>query len=83
MTISLKQLFDDDRPWATFAACRDADDDLFFPGREDDTRTAVRICSGCPVQEQCLCWALEMRIGYGVWGGLTEAERRRLQRRSA
>jgi len=83
MTISLTQLLDDDRPWAAFAACRDVDDDLFFPSREEGGRTAVRICSGCPVREQCLAWALEMRIGYGVWGGLTEGERRRLQRRSA
>ena len=83
MTISLTQLFDDDRPWAPLAACRDADDDLFFPGNEAEARMAVRICAGCPVREECLEWALEMKIGFGVWGGMTERERRRLQRRSA
>ena len=83
MTISLTQLLDDDRPWAAVAACRDADDGLFFPGNEAAAQIAVRICAGCPAREDCLEWALEMRIGFGVWGGLTERERRRLQRRTA
>jgi WhiB family redox-sensing transcriptional regulator len=79
------QLFDllDDRPWAAYASCRDADPEWFFPGPEGDHRAAVKVCSGCPVQEECLAWALETRMRYGIWGGLTERERRRLLRRSA
>ena len=73
----------DDRPWAALASCRDADSDLFFPGPDGDPREAVRICRGCPVREHCLEWALETRVRYGVWGGTTERERRRMLRRSA
>lgn len=73
----------DERPWAAYAACRTADPDLFFPGSDDAADEAVRICRGCPVIEECREWALDMRVRYGVWGGLTETDRRRLLRRSA
>ena len=73
----------DERPWAGFAACRDADSDLFFPGPDGDPDGAIRICRGCPVRDECLAWALETRVRYGIWGGLTERERRRLLKRSA
>jgi WhiB family redox-sensing transcriptional regulator len=73
----------DERPWASYAACRDADPDLFFGGEDAQTREAVKICRGCAVRDACLEWALEMRITYGIWGGLTERERRRALRRTA
>lgn len=73
----------DERPWAAYAACRTADPDLFFPSEDDVAPEAIRICRGCPVQEACLDWALEARIRYGVWGGATERDRRRMVRRSA
>jgi WhiB family redox-sensing transcriptional regulator len=73
----------DDRPWAAFGSCRRADPDLFFPGSEEDAAEALRICAGCPVRSQCREWALETRVRYGIWGGLTERDRRRLLRRSA
>ena len=73
----------DDRPWAAYAACRHAEPDLFFPGSKGDSQAALRICRGCPVVDDCLEWALDTRICYGVWGGLTERDRRRLLRRSA
>ncbi len=73
----------DDRPWAGYAACRDADPDLFFPASDEKAAAAIKICQGCPVSAECLDWALEMRITYGVWGGATERDRRRLRRRSA
>lgn len=73
----------DERPWAAYAACRTVDPDVFFPATEDDTASALRICRGCPVIEECRDWALDMRIRYGVWGGLTERDRRRVLRRSA
>ena len=43
----------------------------------------MRICAGCAVPEECLEWALTARAAFGVWGGTTEQERRRLLRRSA
>ena len=72
-----------ERPdWRDRAACRDADPDLFFP---DDTRsarvqvkTAKLICAACPVSSSCLSWALSSGQEAGIWGGLTEGERRRL-----
>lgn len=73
----------DDRPWAAFGSCRGEDPDLFFPGPDGAPDQAIRICNGCPVKDECLDWALEARISYGVWGGRTERERRRLLRRSA
>jgi WhiB family redox-sensing transcriptional regulator len=80
-TLSLLDL--EDRPWAGYASCRDADADLFFPQSEGGAAEALRICSGCPVADECLAWALDSRVGYGIWGGKTERERRRLLRRSA
>ena len=72
--------------WRDDAACRDADPELFFP--DDDIRSAQAqvkraklICRGCPVSATCLSWALASGQEAGIWGGLTEAERHRLQRR--
>lgn len=73
----------DERPWAAYAACRDAGPDVFFSDRDRDVEAARRVCSGCAVQQDCLEWATEMRIRYGMWGGLTPRERRRMERRSA
>jgi WhiB family redox-sensing transcriptional regulator len=73
----------EERPWAAFAACRDRDPDLFFPVSADAERDAVRVCAGCSVQLDCLEFALEAKIRFGVWGGMTEKERRSLQRRIA
>ena len=73
----------DERPWAAYASCRQADPDLFFPADGVDAESAIKICRGCPVQSACLEWALDARIRYGVWGGTTERDRRRLHRRTA
>ena len=71
--------------WDEEAACRSTDPDVFFPrddapGRSFDVRSAKRICRGCPVRTQCLEFALAARLEHGVWGGLTETERRSLRR---
>ncbi|MFV0464347.1 MAG: WhiB family transcriptional regulator [Nostocoides sp.] len=66
--------------WGAFAACRDADpDSLFVQGREQ--RAAKATCRGCPVVAECLADALDNRTEFGVWGGMTERERRALLRR--
>ena len=74
--------------WRNDAACRDADPELFFPDREirsarTQVKTAKLICRGCPVQAICLSWALDSGQESGIWGGLTEDERRRLRRRGS
>lgn len=72
----------EERTWLSLAACREADAFIFFPGPDGDTSAALRICSTCPVREECLAYALEARERYGIWGGTTERERRRLLRRA-
>jgi len=76
----------DYRPdWHDYAACRDADPELFFPDGDirsarAQVNTAKLICRGCPVRTICLSWALASGQEHGIWGGLTEDERRRLHR---
>ena len=66
--------------WRINASCRDADPDgLFVRGAEQNRAKAV--CMGCPVRTECLAEALDGRINFGVWGGMTERERRALLRR--
>ncbi|MGM1062629.1 WhiB family transcriptional regulator [Saccharothrix sp. Mg75] len=66
--------------WRTRASCRDeSEEDMFVRGAEQ--RRAKLVCMGCPVRTECLAEALDNRIEYGVWGGMTERERRALLRR--
>src|SRR5215475_5942343 len=66
--------------WPSMAACRSGDPDaLFVQGAEQNV--AKRICRSCPVRYECLADALDNRIEFGVWGGMTERERRALLRR--
>jgi WhiB family redox-sensing transcriptional regulator len=83
VTVTLSLLDLEERPWAAYASCRAEDPDLFFPGPDGDPQEALRICSGCPVKGECLEWALDTRVHYGIWGGMTERQRRRVLRRSA
>jgi WhiB family redox-sensing transcriptional regulator len=66
--------------WATNAACRSSDPDaLFVQGAAQNRAKAV--CMACPVRTECLADALDNRVEFGVWGGMTERERRALLRR--
>ena len=67
--------------WRELAACRGADLDLFFPERGESAEPARRVCAACPVRQPCLDYAISNRIIYGIWGGLTERERRALRSR--
>ncbi len=71
------------QPWYKRAACLGADADAFFPEKGGTTRAAKRICAPCTVQTECLAYALANDERFGVWGGLTERERRRLKRRAS
>jgi WhiB family redox-sensing transcriptional regulator len=69
--------------WQDQAACRQASPELFFPlGKTGqaltDIEAAKAICALCPVQSQCLAFALNTNQEFGIWGGTTEDERRRL-----
>ncbi|WP_225640957.1 WhiB family transcriptional regulator [Streptomyces werraensis] len=66
--------------WGARAACRTADaEELFAEGGGQNQAKAI--CAGCPVITECLAYALDHRIAHGVWGGMTERERRSLLRR--
>jgi WhiB family redox-sensing transcriptional regulator len=74
--------------WRSRSACLDENPELFFPvGTTGPAVTQVdeakRICAGCEVRTQCLDWALQENQDHGVWGGLSEDERRSLRRRTA
>ncbi|MEU0950602.1 WhiB family transcriptional regulator [Streptomyces canus] len=70
----------EDYGWGERAACRAVDpDDLFVEGAAQNRVKSV--CAGCLARTECLSYALDRRIEYGVWGGMTERERRALLRR--
>jgi WhiB family transcriptional regulator, redox-sensing transcriptional regulator len=66
--------------WRTFARCRGLDPEIFHPPDDDEALEAKSVCGACPVREACLEHAILAREKIGVWGGLTERERRRLVR---
>jgi WhiB family redox-sensing transcriptional regulator len=73
----------DDTSWQDFANCLGVDPDLFFPERGASTREAKEVCRGCVVREQCLEYALRNGEKFGIWGGMSERERRRIRRQRA
>src|SRR5438128_2477225 len=72
-----------DKSWQDFANCLGVDPDLFFPERGASTREAKEVCRGCVVREDCLEYALANGEKFGIWGGMSERERRRIRRRRA
>lgn len=64
--------------WTHGALCAQVDMDVFYPEKGESTKSAKQICAGCDVREQCLEYALEHIERFGVWGGLSERERRTL-----
>jgi WhiB family redox-sensing transcriptional regulator len=67
--------------WQQKAACVDVDPQVFFPAREDDSFAARKICCDCPVRMDCLVYAIENRIEFGIWGGWGVRARRRIKKR--
>jgi WhiB family transcriptional regulator, redox-sensing transcriptional regulator len=66
--------------WQDRALCAQTDPEAFFPEKGGSTREAKRICLGCEVRDECLEYALANDERFGIWGGLSERERRRLKR---
>jgi len=73
---------DEEQEWQDRALCAETDPEAFFPEKGGSTREAKRICSGCEVRAQCLEYALAHDERFGIWGGLSERERRRLKRQA-
>ena len=72
-----------DRSWQDYANCLGVDPDLFFPERGASTKEAKEVCRGCVVREDCLEYALQNSEKFGIWGGMSERERRRIRRARA
>jgi WhiB family transcriptional regulator, redox-sensing transcriptional regulator len=68
--------------WQTDALCSQTDPEAFFPEKGGSTRDAKKICASCDVRAQCLEYALQNDERFGIWGGLSERERRKLKRRA-
>jgi WhiB family redox-sensing transcriptional regulator len=64
--------------WQDQALCAQTDPEAFFPEKGGSTRPAKKICLGCPVKQECLDEALVNEERFGIWGGLSERERRRM-----
>ena len=75
---------DDDGPlsWQEQALCAQTDPEAFFPEKGGSTREAKKVCGSCDVRSECLDYALEHDERFGIWGGLSERERRKLKRRA-
>ena len=69
-------------PWQEEALCAQTDPEAFFPEKGGSTREAKRVCGRCDVKAECLEYALGRDERFGIWGGLSERERRRLKRRA-
>jgi WhiB family redox-sensing transcriptional regulator len=71
-----------DTGWMTRAACAGMNPDLFFPVQSNGTTVSApkAVCGGCPVRVDCAMHAINEGEEHGIWGGLTERERRRVRR---
>jgi WhiB family redox-sensing transcriptional regulator len=71
-----------EQSWQDRALCAQTDPEAFFPEKGGSTREAKRVCRSCEVRAECLEYALEHDERFGIWGGLSERERRRLRRQA-
>lgn len=78
----LKEMALLDQDWRAFASCTDHDPDLFFSPGSLEHKIAKGICRKCPVRPECLAYAMDTPVDHGVWGGMTERERKRVRRRA-
>ena len=67
--------------WTEFAQCQNTDPEIFFPEKGGSAAPAKRICGRCAVKSECLEYALKSGEPFGIWGGVTERVRRKMQRR--
>ncbi len=68
--------------WQERALCAQTDPEAFFPEKGGSTREAKKVCTTCDVRSECLEYALENDERFGIWGGLSERERRKLKKRA-
>ena len=82
--LPLAEVFDDEGvlSWQERALCAQTDPEAFFPEKGGSTREAKKVCISCEVRAECLEYALAHDERFGIWGGLSERERRKLKRRA-
>jgi len=68
--------------WMAYALCAQVDNDVFFPEKGASVRVAKTVCRRCDVRKECLEYAVNTGERFGVWGGMSERERRSLRRAS-
>jgi len=68
--------------WQERSLCAQTDPEAFFPEKGGSTREAKKVCVGCEVRAECLEYALAHDERFGIWGGLSERERRKLKKRA-
>jgi WhiB family redox-sensing transcriptional regulator len=73
----------DEGDWQDQGLCAEVDPDTWFPEKGGSVREAKQVCARCPVRAECLEYALAHDERFGVWGGLSETERRRLRATAA
>ena len=74
------ELYPGSPEWQERALCAQTDPEAFFPEKGGSTREAKKICLSCDVRDRCLEYALAHDERFGIWGGLSERERRKLKR---
>lgn len=86
-TVALSLLMADRKPepeedtellWQEQAVCASTDPEMFFPEKGGSTREAKQICTRCQVRDRCLEYALQNEERFGIWGGMSERERRKI-----
>lgn len=84
LTLTDEGVILDDGPlaWQERALCAQTDPEAFFPEKGGSTREAKAVCASCEVRAECLEYALENDERFGIWGGMSERERRRYKRRA-
>ncbi|MFC5281340.1 WhiB family transcriptional regulator [Arcanobacterium canis] len=70
----------EDLSWMEDALCAQTDPDIFYPEKGGSTAPATSICRNCPVQAQCLDYAVTNDIRHGIWGGTSDNDRKRMSR---
>ncbi|MEO8827684.1 WhiB family transcriptional regulator [Lapillicoccus sp.] len=73
---------EDELTWQERSLCAQTDPEAFFPEKGGSTREAKKVCIGCEVRAECLEYALAKDERFGIWGGLSERERRKLKKRA-
>ena len=80
MNVELIDTTEDEHSWQERALCAQTDPEAFFPEKGGSTRDAKKVCVGCDVRGEYLEYALEHDERFGIWGGLSERERRKFKK---